>query len=127
MCIRDRLNKEGENPFEAKLHRIAGEKAVVPNQERMDAILADLEGASYEVDKVTRREKKRQPAAPFTTSSLQQEAYRKLNFTARKTMMVAQQLYEGIDLGKEGPVGLVTYIRTDSVRVSEKMCIRDRL
>ncbi len=114
-----KLNKEGQNPFEAKLHRIAGEKAVVPNQERMDAILADLEGASYEVDKVTRREKKRQPAAPFTTSSLQQEAYRKLNFTARKTMMVAQQLYEGIDLGKEGPVGLVTYIRTDSVRVSE--------
>ncbi len=113
------LAKEGQNPFEAKLHRIGGNKAEVPNQEKMDSIMADLKGASYRVGKITRREKNRQPSPPFITSSLQQEAYRKLNFTARKTMMVAQQLYEGIELGKEGPSGLVTYIRTDSVRVSE--------
>ncbi|GBF32650.1 DNA topoisomerase I [Desulfocucumis palustris] len=114
-----RLTKKGQNPFEAKLHRIGKNKAEVPSQEKMDGIIADLKGASYRVDKITRREKNRQPSPPFITSSLQQEAYRKLNFTARKTMMVAQQLYEGIELGKEGPAGLVTYIRTDSVRVSE--------
>lgn len=109
---------KGRKSFEAKLHKIKGKKAEVPNQEKMEQITKDLDQADYIVDKVTKKERKRNPAAPFTTSSLQQEAYRKLNFTARKTMMVAQQLYEGIDLGKEGPAGLVTYIRTDSTRVS---------
>lgn len=111
--------KSGKSPFEAKLHKYQNKKIEIPNQEAMDKILADLKGASYVVAAVTRREKLRNPAAPFTTSSLQQEASRKLNFTSRKTMVVAQQLYEGLDLGKEGPVGLVTYIRTDSTRVSE--------
>ncbi|MBE3587008.1 MAG: type I DNA topoisomerase [Thermoanaerobacteraceae bacterium] len=108
----------GKDPFEAKLFKIRDRKADVKSQEQMEEILKELKGVSYHVQKITRREKSRQPAPPFTTSSLQQEAYRKLNFTARKTMMVAQQLYEGLELGKEGPVGLVTYIRTDSTRVA---------
>ncbi|AGL01269.1 type I DNA topoisomerase [Desulfoscipio gibsoniae] len=103
----------------AKLHKIDGQKAHIPDEAHVNEIRDDLQKESFEVAKITRREKKRQPALPFTTSSMQQEAYRKLNFTARKTMMVAQQLYEGLDLGKEGPVGLVTYIRTDSTRIAE--------
>ncbi|MEW6065271.1 DNA topoisomerase I [Desulforamulus profundi] len=114
-----KLVKSGKSPFEAKLHKYQNKKIEILNQETMDKILADLKGVSYVVASVTRKEKLRHPAAPFTTSSLQQEASRKLNFTSRKTMVVAQQLYEGLDLGKEGPVGLVTYIRTDSTRVSE--------
>jgi DNA topoisomerase-1 len=110
---------KGKGNFEAKLHKIAGKKAHVPDETHAKQILNDLAGETFEVAGVTRREKKRQPSAPFTTSSMQQEAYRKLNFTARKTMMVAQQLYEGLDLGKEGPVGLITYIRTDSTRIAE--------
>jgi len=109
---------KGRKSFEAKLHKIDGQKAEIPDQSRVEQITKDLDQAGYVVAKVVKKERKRNPAAPFTTSSLQQEAYRKLNFTARKTMMVAQQLYEGLDLGKEGPVGLVTYIRTDSTRVS---------
>lgn len=109
---------KGRSSFEAKLYKIAGKKAEIPNQERVEEILKDLKNCSYTVSKVTKKERKRNPAAPFTTSSLQQEAYRKLNFTARKTMIIAQQLYEGMELGKEGPVGLITYIRTDSSRVS---------
>ncbi|CCO09453.1 type I DNA topoisomerase [Desulforamulus hydrothermalis] len=111
--------KSGKSPFEAKLHKYRNQKIHIANREAMEQILADLKGASFRVNSVSRKEKLRHPAAPFTTSSLQQEASRKLNFTSRKTMVVAQQLYEGLELGKEGPVGLVTYIRTDSTRVSE--------
>lgn len=111
--------KPGKAAFEAKLHKYQDKKIEIPNQEVMDRILGELKGASYHVSNVVKKEKLRNPAAPFTTSSMQQEASRKLNFTSRKTMVVAQQLYEGIDLGKEGPMGLVTYIRTDSTRVSE--------
>jgi len=114
-----KLNKGKTSSFEAKLHKIDGKKAYVSDAAQANEIQVNLQAESFAVAKVTRREKNRQPAAPFTTSSLQQEAYRKLNFTARKTMMLAQQLYEGLDLGKEGPVGLVTYIRTDSTRISE--------
>lgn len=111
--------KAGKSPFEAKLNKYQNKKIEIANKESMERILADLQGASYQVTNITRKEKLRNPAAPFTTSSLQQEASRKLNFTSRKTMVVAQQLYEGIELGKQGPMGLVTYIRTDSTRVSE--------
>ena len=114
-----KFTKTGKSPFEAKLNKYKDKKIEITNKEAMDQILADLQGASYNVTSVTRKEKQRNPAAPFTTSSLQQEASRKLNFTSRKTMVVAQQLYEGIELGKQGPMGLVTYIRTDSTRVSE--------
>ncbi|TYO97913.1 type I DNA topoisomerase [Desulfallas thermosapovorans] len=114
-----KLVKGRTGSLEVKLHKIDGQKAHIPNEARVNEIRDDLQNETFEVAKISRREKKRQPALPFTTSSMQQEAYRKLNFTARKTMMVAQQLYEGLDLGKEGPVGLVTYIRTDSTRISE--------
>ncbi len=114
-----RLARPGGETFEARLYRIGENKADLPSEEKVKEILGDLKGKDYRVARVARREKLRQPPAPFITSSLQQEAYRRLNFTAKKTMMVAQQLYEGIDLGKEGPSGLVTYIRTDSTRVSD--------
>lgn len=105
--------------FPAKLFKYAGEEPKIKNEGEMQAILAALEGASYVVTEVKQRERRKNPAPPFTTSTLQQEASRKLNFTARRTMQVAQQLYEGIDLGgSEGPVGLITYIRTDSTRIA---------
>ena len=78
-----------------------------------------VDSKDYQVTKVEKKERKRNPAAPFTTSSLQQEAARKLNFRTRKTMMVAQQLYEGIALGRQGTVGLITYMRTDSKRIAD--------
>jgi DNA topoisomerase-1 len=114
--------KTGYSPFEGKLYKKEDqkfEKLGIRSKEEIDEILADLKGAHYFVEKIDRKEKLRRPAEPFTTSTLQQEAYRKLNFTARKTMMIAQQLYEGLDLGKEGTTGLITYIRTDSTRVSD--------
>jgi DNA topoisomerase-1 len=104
--------------FTATLREVAGEKASLPDEASVRGVTARLEGARYVVRAVTRGERRRQPAPPFITSTLQQEAGRKLGFTARKTMTVAQQLYEGIDLGGEGPVGLITYMRTDSVQVS---------
>lgn len=113
-----KLTRNGRNPFEAKLHRIEGEKADISDEAQVNSVVKDLKGKEFLVSKVVRKNKLRQPPPPFITSSLQQEAYRKLNFTARKTMMVAQQLYEGIELGKEGPSGLVTYVRTDSTRIS---------
>jgi len=111
--------KTGNAPFEGRLFRYLGEKIELGSEEKVREVLAKLKGADYTVTKVARKEKNRRPAPPFITSTLQQEAYRKLNFTSRKTMMIAQQLYEGLDLGKEGTSGLVTYIRTDSTRVSE--------
>lgn len=110
--------KTGWAPFEGKLLNYKNKKIKITNENAMQQVLDELKGAHYMVSKVVRKEKTRRPAPPFTTSTLQQEAYRRLNFTARKTMMVAQQLYEGLDLGKEGTSGLVTYIRTDSIRVS---------
>ncbi|MET3682124.1 DNA topoisomerase-1 [Alkalibacillus flavidus] len=105
--------------FEAKFHSVDGEKKDLKNEEDVQTIVNRLNGDVFDVDKVNKRERKRNPSPPFTTSSLQQEAYRKLNFRAKKTMMVAQQLYEGINLGgKEGTTGLITYMRTDSTRVS---------
>ena len=78
-----------------------------------------LDGDQFEITNVNKKEKTRNPANPFTTSTLQQEAARKLNFKARKTMMLAQQLYEGIDLKRQGTIGLITYMRTDSTRISD--------
>ena len=78
-----------------------------------------MKGDTFDIANVVKKERKRNPALPFTTSSLQQEAARKLNFRAKKTMMLAQQLYEGINLGKEGNVGLITYMRTDSTRIAD--------
>lgn len=110
---------QGENGnINAKLAKIGGKKADIKNQEEMDKILAGLQGKDYVVSSVQKKDKSRHPVPPFTTSSLQQEAARKIGFTAKKTMQIAQQLYEGIDVGTGGAVGLITYMRTDSVRVS---------
>lgn len=107
-----------DTTFEAKFNRLNGEKKELHNETEVKEILAAIGDSSFEVSNVKERERLRHPSAPFTTSSLQQEAARKLNFRAAKTMSVAQQLYEGIDLGKEGTVGLITYMRTDSTRVA---------
>lgn len=106
--------------FEAKLHARGKDKIEVRNKEEADSVLSELENAQFVVASVTKRERRRNPAAPFTTSTLQQEASRKLGFSARKTMQLAQELYEGLDVGAEGTVGLITYLRTDATRVSEE-------
>ena len=106
--------------FKARLATLDGKKATMSNEQEMLAARKRVEAASFTVTDVKTGEKKKQPAPPFTTSSLQQEAGRKLNFTTQKTMQVVQQLYEGIELEGEGMQGLVTYIRTDSVTVSEE-------
>jgi DNA topoisomerase-1 len=114
-----KLFKTGQGSLEAKLNKHLDKKIEVKSQEQMDEILVAIQGQQFVVNKINRKEKLRHPAPPFTTSSLQQEASRKLNFTSRKTMVVAQQLYEGLEVGEQGSTGLVTYIRTDSKRVSE--------
>lgn len=104
--------------FEAKFLKLNGAKKELKNEQEVNEILSLIQNASFEVGEVKERERQRHPSAPFTTSSLQQEAARKLGFRAAKTMSVAQQLYEGVELGKEGTVGLITYMRTDSTRIS---------
>jgi DNA topoisomerase-1 len=105
-------------PFEAKFYGIGDKKLELANEAEVNDVLKKMEGVPFEVVEVRLRERLRNPAAPFTTSSLQQEAARKLNFRASRTMSVAQQLYEGVEIGNEGSVGLITYMRTDSTRVS---------
>lgn len=107
-----------EISFRANLHTVNGAKPELVNQAQAEAILKGLENAIYEISEVRQTRSQRKPAAPFTTSTLQQEASRKLNFTSRRTMSVAQQLYEGVDLGKEGSQGLITYMRTDSTNIA---------
>ncbi|MCI4137224.1 type I DNA topoisomerase [Bacillus vallismortis] len=109
---------KGKESFEAGFFGKNGKKLPLNSEADVKDILSQLKGNKYTVEKVTKKERKRNPALPFTTSTLQQEAARKLNFRAKKTMMIAQQLYEGIDLGREGTVGLITYMRTDSTRIS---------
>ena len=111
---------EGEKPprFTARLDRIANRKAKVDNREQADAIVAVLKKADHIVSAVDKKERRRYPSPPFITSTLQQEANRKLRFPAKRTMSLAQKLYEGIELGDRGPVGLITYMRTDSPRIN---------
>ena len=110
-----------KDSFIGKFYGIDGEKHELKNKEEVDSILKKLTDDKFKVVKVNKRERKRNPVKPFITSTLQQEAARKLNFRAKKTMMIAQQLYEGIDLGKKagGITGLITYMRTDSTRISD--------
>ncbi|MFN9796364.1 MAG: type I DNA topoisomerase [Gemmatimonas sp.] len=112
--------QKGQQPFAAKLHQVDGKKPEIPNGAEAERILADLKGRKeFEVTEVKRRERRKNPAAPFTTSTLQQEAAKKLGFGSKRTMRLAQDLYEGIDVGVDGATGLITYMRTDSTRVSE--------
>ena len=113
------LDDNTNTEFEARLANMNGKKVEIHSQEDVDAILEDLKGAKYIVTEVKKGEKKRTPAPPFTTSTMQQEASRKINFTLKKTMSVAQTLYEGVKL-PEGHTGLITYMRTDSTRISEE-------
>ena len=113
-------DKKTKTKFDSKLVGKNGEKIELHNKEEVDKILKDLEGAKYKVVDVKKGEKKRNPAPPFTTSTLQQDASRKLNFAIRKTMSVAQSLYEGVKLPDYGETGLITYMRTDSTRISNE-------
>jgi len=108
-------------PFSAKLYKESGKKLdayAIKDEAAAAEILRELEGGKYAVSSVEKKERKQNPIPPFTTSKLQQEAARKLRFTAKKTMAVAQQLYEGVEVGAEGSVGLITYMRTDSTRIA---------
>jgi len=117
--IAARLARLGEDaPFVARLVTKGGDKIAIGNQGEADALIRDLERLPYTVADVRRRDQQRHPAAPFTTSTLQQEANRKIGYSAARTMVVAQQLYEGLDVGPEGTVGLITYMRTDAVYVA---------
>ncbi|HUT68460.1 MAG TPA: DNA topoisomerase, partial [Dehalococcoidales bacterium] len=118
--IEAELNKKKEKAsFRATFIGLAdGTRIDVHTQDESDKLIAALEKAAYDVLKVSTRKATRQPAPPFTTSTLQQEAWRKLRFTAKQTMAIAQQLYEGLPVGSEGNVGLITYMRTDSTRVA---------
>lgn len=117
---------EGKNPppFEARLVRIAGKKAKILNEAQSRDILRKLDAVPFIVSAIEKKETRKSPPPPFTTSKLQQEAARWFRFSPKKTMRIAQKLYEGIELGKEGPVGLITYMRTDSVRIADE-ALRD--
>ena len=118
--ITAKLKGEKTEPFEAKLFRIDQKKAKVENEEQAKTVVEEAGREKFIVDKIERKERKRSPVPPFITSNLQQEAARKLRFTAKKTMAVAQQLYEGLQIGDEGMLGLITYMRTDSTRVAKE-------
>jgi len=105
--------------FDARLFRKGEDQPEIADQAAADALVADLQGSKFIVKSVGTKEKRRNPVAPFITSTLQQESSRKLRFSVKRTMMLAQQLYEGIELGSEGSVGLITYMRTDSTRISD--------
>jgi len=108
----------GEQGFSAAVVRRAGKKLDLSREDDVAPVVAELKAAEFRVTRVEQRERRRYPAPPFTTSTLQQEASRRLSFSARKTMDIAQQLYEGLELGEQGAVGLITYMRTDSVRIA---------
>src|SRR5262244_2125793 len=112
---------EGHEPpqFDARLVKVKGKNAEVKDQKEADHVLSIVKNADFLVESVVTKEKKRNPVPPFTTSKLQQDAARRLRFTVKKTMMLAQRLYEGIELGEEGRIGLITYMRTDSTRISD--------
>ncbi len=114
------LEGEVEPQFEARLWRRGDEKIKISNQEQASKLVAALEQVSYQVVKVEKKTRSRTPAPPFITSTLQQEAARKLRYTAQRTMAIAQRLYEGIELGTKGAVGLITYMRTDSTRIAKE-------
>ena len=112
-------DKKTKKEFEAKFFGKDGKKQELHSKEEVDSILQEIEKSKYIISEIKRGEKKRTPAPPFTTSTMQQEASRKLGFTLKKTMSIAQGLYEGVNIPEKGSVGLITYMRTDSTRISE--------
>ena len=112
-------NSDDEN-LKADLYRINNKKFNIESKEEVEEVISDIKDKKFEIIKVKKRKRRRNPKSPFTTSTLQQRASNKLNFSAKKTMYLAQQLYEGIDLGSSGTVGLISYIRTDSTRLSNE-------
>ena len=113
-------DKETKKKFEARFYGKDGKKQEIHTEKEVNEILKNIEHATYIVDEVKKGEKKRTPAPPFTTSTMQQEASRKLGFTLKKTMSIAQGLYEGVKIPEKGTIGLITYMRTDSTRISEE-------
>ena len=113
-------DKETKKGFQAKFYGENGKKQEIHSEDEVQKILNTIEKAKYIVDDIKKSEKKRNPAPPFTTSTMQQEASRKLGFTLKKTMTIAQGLYEGVKIPEKGTVGLITYMRTDSTRISEE-------
>ena len=121
------LHVKGERKLlEAKFYGTEKEKMTIHSKEELDQILADLEGAEYSVEDIKKGERSKKAPVPFTTSTLQQEASKALNFATAKTMRIAQQLYEGVDIKGNGTVGLITYLRTDSTRISEEADVAAR-
>ena len=116
----DLKDKESKKQFQAKFYGQNGKKVEIHSKEEVDKILEQIEKEKYIVEEVKKGEKKRTPAPPFTTSTMQQEASRKLGFTLKRTMSTAQGLYEGVKIPERGTVGLITYMRTDSTRISEE-------
>jgi len=119
------LEKDGQ-AFQARLHKLDGHKPDIKDEAAAQAIVADAATLPFVVTDVTRKERRRNPPAPFITSTLQQEAAKQLGFSAKRTMRAAQGLYEGVEIGAEGPVGLITYMRTDSVRVADSAIVQAR-
>ncbi len=113
------LEADAPPPFKAKLWRYEGKKIELRDKEQTESLCQEAKGHAFRVTKVTKRKKKRNPPPPFITSLLQQEAYKRLGFSAKRTMAIAQGLYEGVELGPRGQVGLITYMRTDSFRISD--------
>ncbi len=117
--IEAKLKKQAEPEFSAKLAKIDNKDPEIDNEHQAKILVGEIKKEQFIVSDIEGKEKKRSAPPPFTTSSLQQEAFNRLHFTAKKTMLIAQHLYEGIELGKIGPTGLITYMRTDSVNVSQ--------
>jgi DNA topoisomerase-1 len=119
--IEAELTPEGAKvSYITRLARIDDQEPVLPNKETVDAYLEDIEPSPFIIQKIKRSERRRKPSAPFITSTLQQEASRRLGYTAKRTMAIAQQLYEGLDVGEGGTTGLITYMRTDSINIAEQ-------
>ena len=123
--IEAELEKDGQ-AFQARLHKLDGHKPEINDEATARAIVTEAERLPFVVTEVTRKERRRNPPAPFITSTLQQEAAKQLGFSAKRTMRAAQQLYEGVEVGDEGQVGLITYMRTDSVRVADSAIAQAR-
>jgi DNA topoisomerase-1 len=124
--ITAQLQGEKSDPFLSNLIKINNKKIDIKNEPAAKAIVDDLRIKSYIIKNITKKEVSRKPAPPFTTSTMQQEAARRQGYTAKKIMMIAQQLYEGIELGDEGSVGLITYMRTDSTRIADEALLAAR-